>query len=144
MKPDAGGTAGAAFPSPFPSRRRATEISAHRAFSTSRASPSFETGRLGRSWSITSPSGLGRPSSTRSRFTKALCPRSRSAKRDPPALGAEVLRRRNRLEEQLVDRSNVVLAAPEPGGVRRTGEIRMRRQDVRDQGLAEELVNALP
>ena len=63
--------------------------------------------------------------------------------RDPPVLGAGVLRR-NRLEEQLVHRADVVLAVPEQGGVRRAGEIRMRRQDVRDQRFAEELVNALP
>ena len=74
---------------------------------------------------------------------KGAVPAEPVGESDPPALGAGVWRR-NRLEEQLVHRPNVVLAAPEPGGVRRTGEIRMRRQDVRDQGFAEELVNALP
>ena len=47
-------------------------------------------------------------------------------------------------EEQPGHRPEVVLAALEAGGVRRAGEVRMRGQHVRDQSLAEELVDPLP
>ena len=62
--------------------------------------------------------------------------------RDPPFLGARCSHD-GCSEEELVHRAQVVLAAAEPVGVRHRRKIGVRRQHVRDQVLAEELVNAL-
>ena len=69
-------------------------------------------------------------------------PREPVRQGDAPRRRVAVLRRRCP-EEDLVHRPQVVLAALEPVRVSRGRQVRMRREHVRDQAPAEELVNPL-